>query len=156
LVEFFVQRAGLKLPRLEAVASNAEAIESAPAVAAESAIPVPVAEAIESAPPVVLSPSAKEAEITPPVVPVPVAEAIEPAPPVVLSPSAKEAEIAPPVAPVRRPVGGVLRLREIEIVSTEASGPQRLLRSGQPLNVSLTLDLSDVAAALEDTQLSYQ
>jgi predicted flap endonuclease-1-like 5' DNA nuclease len=125
LVEFFVQRAGLNIPRLEPAASDVAAKEPVSPVAAEPAIAVPIAEAIEPAPPVVTPPSAKEAEITPPLVPMTV------------------------------PVGRVPHLRRMEIVSAEAPGPQKLLRSGQPFDVRLTLDLSDVEA-LENTQLSYK
>lgn len=53
------------------------------------------------------------------------------------------------------PIGGVLRLGEMEVVSAEAQGPQNFLFYGQPFDVRLTLDLSELTVP-SNTSLNYK
>lgn len=73
-----------------------------------------------------------------------------------LPPAAAEPALAVPVVvAATAPLGGVLRISEVEVVSAESPGPQKLLHYGQPFEVHVTLDLSDVIV-FEDTPLSYK
>lgn len=122
----------------------AEIPEVVPPVVSQVELTALAAEKTESIPPVVAEPelAASATEVT------------EPVPPIVAPLDAKEAEITPPVVATTGPVS-VLRLRKIEVVQADAHGLQNFLSHGQPFQVRLTLDLSDVVAP-EASQLSYK
>ena len=81
----------------------------------------------------------------------PAVEVTEPVPPVVASPGAKEAQAIPPVVAIT----GVLRLRRIEMVPAGTHIPQNCLPYGQPFDVRLTIDPSDLKVPA-DIQFSYR
>jgi len=84
----------------------------------------------------------------------PAAEITEPVPPIVAPPGPEEDQIPQPVVAITEPIG-VPRLSQIETVPAGTHTPQNCLPYGQPLDVRLTLDLSDVRVP-NDTQFSYR
>jgi Helix-hairpin-helix domain len=115
-----------------------------PSVVSELELAPSAPEKTEYVPPVVAEP-----ELAPPA-----AEVIEPVPPVVAPPGAKEVQITPPVVAMSGSIG-VPRLRQIETVPAGAHIPQNCLPYGQPFDVLLTLDLSDLRISA-DTRFSYR
>jgi hypothetical protein len=130
------------------LASESISIEALEEVEALAELQAPIEHAHPATPSEVVLPVAAELELA-----ASAAEVTEPAPPVVAPPVAIEAQITPPVVATIGYVG-VPRLREIEIVPAGTHTPQNLLPYGQPLDVQLTLDLSDLRLP-SDTQFSY-
>jgi hypothetical protein len=125
------------------LASESISIEALEEVEALAELQAPIEHAHPATPSEVVLPVAAELELA-----ASAAEVTEPAPPVAI-----EAQITPPVVATIGYVG-VPRLREIEIVPAGTHTPQNLLPYGQPLDVQLTLDLSDLRLP-SDTQFSY-
>ena len=131
----------------ESISSEAQEEVEAPAelvvppVVSQVELAASAAEVTEPVPPVVTKPelAASAAEVT------------EPVPPVVAPPGVKEAQITPPVLAIT----GLPRLRQIEMVPAGAHTPQNFFLYGQPFDVHLTLDLSDVRIP-RGTQFSYR
>jgi predicted flap endonuclease-1-like 5' DNA nuclease len=103
--------------------------------------------------------SATSSDDAPPVVAelelaAPAAEVTEPVPPIVAPPGPKEDQISSPTAAIAEPIGA-LRLIQVETIPTGSRTTQNCYPYGQPLDIRLTLDLSDINVP-GDTQLSYR
>jgi hypothetical protein len=105
-----------------------------------------VQEEVEAPAEPVVPPIVSQVELAPPT-----AEKTESVPPVATPPGAKEAQIIPPVLAI----AGVPRLRQIETVPAGTHTPQNCLPYGQPFDVRLTIDLSDLKVPA-DIQFSYR
>jgi hypothetical protein len=106
-------------------------------------------EGVEALAEVEVPPAVAELELA-----APAAEVTEPVPPIVAPPGPKEDQISSPTAAIAEPIGA-LRLIQLETIPTGSRTSQNCYPFGQPLDIRLTLDLSDINVP-GDTQLSYR
>ncbi len=133
LADFLVRHAGLSIPPATPVDPDSAAKERVPSLVA----------APEWAAPVIAKPEHS----------LPILQQTKSVYPIIAS-TVTNVKVAPS-CPARTAFSGTLHLRELETIPTGAHNHQSCLRYGQPFDIRLTLDLSDVVVP-SDIQLSYK
>jgi len=136
LVNFLVEHAGIPLSLNEPAASDMVELEPIPAVTGdESELTAPGVEEVGLA---IVQAVMEHQSLAPALTNLPQVPPVEP---------------IEPVAPLKR-LGGVLHLRDLEMLEAGSKGDQNILFSRQPFEVQLTLDLTEVVIP-EDAPLTW-